>query len=324
VIGRARAYFASDTARTLQTALGLIWVLDGALQFQAYMYGRGFIQFLTNLTVGQPNWVASSVTWGAHHLASNQDLFNTLFALVQIAIGVGLLYRPTVKPALAVSFVWALFVWWFGEAFGMLFMATTGVGGAPMASALTGAPGAVLLYPLIGASVWPNGRPGGLLGVRGLRWTWGALWLLLAYLWVTPPSTAENGITNAVNAAPSGMSWLSTVQNWVANNASGNGEWIAILLALASAAIALAVLLDWHPRQFLIAAIVLSLAYWVVGEGFGGIFQGGATDPNSGLLWVLLACSLYAVVPTKRSGAATPALTPSAIPDQIPQLGGTQ
>jgi hypothetical protein len=319
-----RAYFASDFPRTAQTVLGLIWLLDGALQFQSFMYGKGFIQLLTGLTGGQPNWVASSVTWGADRLASGQGLFNTLFALVQVAIGVGLLCRRTVKPALAVSFLWVLVVWWFGEAFGMLFMATTGMGGAPMASALNGAPGAVLLYALIGASAWPNGRPGGLLGVRGLRWTWGALWLLMAYLWVTPPSTTPNGITNVINAAPSGMSWLSSVQNWVAKEAGGNGEWIAILLALVSAAIALAVLLDWHPREFLIAAIGLSLAYWVVGEGFGGIFQGGATDPNSGPLWVLLACSVYAVLPAERSRATAPALARRAIPNPLPQPGGSR
>ena len=71
----------------------------------------------------------------------------------------GLLYRPTVKLALAVSFAWVLVVWWFGEGFGMLFM--------NMANPLTGAPGAVLLYAIVGLLVWPNGRPGGLLGVRG-------------------------------------------------------------------------------------------------------------------------------------------------------------
>jgi hypothetical protein len=296
-LSEARTYFASDLSRKIQTALGLIWLLDGGLQFQSFLYGKGFVESLTANAAGQPNWVSSSVIWGAHRLAASPDVFNTLFALVQVAIGIGVLYRPTVKPALLLSFLWAPVVWWFGEAFGRLFMATTGVAGAPVASALTGAPGAVLLYALIGASVWPNGRPGGLLGVRGSRRTWGVLWLLMAYLWVTPPSTSQKGITNAIDAAPSGTSWLSSVQNWVAKGASGNGEWIAILLALLSAAIALAVLLDWRPRGFLIVAIVLGLAYWVVGEGFGGIFAGGATDPNSGPLWVLLACSVYAVLP---------------------------
>ena len=42
--------------------------------------------------------------------------------VTQVFIGLGLLYRPTVKLVLAGSFVWALIVWWFGEAFGILFM----------------------------------------------------------------------------------------------------------------------------------------------------------------------------------------------------------
>ncbi|MBV8735264.1 MAG: hypothetical protein JO321_11575 [Solirubrobacterales bacterium] len=296
LVAAARAYFASDSRRTIQTVLGLLWLLDGGLQFQSFMYGKGFIAFLTNLAAGQPHWVSTSVTWGANTLHSDQLLFNTLFALVQVAIGVGLLYRPTVKPALLASFGWVLVVWWFGEAFGMLFMATTAMGGAPMASALTGAPGAVLLYALIGAIVWPNGRPGGLLGVRGARAVWAGLWLYMAYLWLVEAGGA-NGITNAINLAPSGMSWLSTVQNWFATAAKGNGFVIAVVLAAVSAAIGLAVAANWRPKQFLALAVGLSLLYWVVGQGFGGIPQGGATDPNAGLLFVVLAYALYTLVP---------------------------
>lgn len=296
LVGRARAYFFSDSRRTVQTILGLIWLLDSGLQFQTFMYGKGFIQMLTGLTAGQPHWVASSVNWGATTvLQSNQTLFNTLFALVQVAIGVGLLYRPTVKPALVLSFGWVLVVWWFGEAFGMLFMATTPMSGAPMASALTGAPGAVLLYGVIGAIAWPNGRPGGLLGVRGTRAVWAALWLLMAYLWLVEAG-GPNAIRNAINAAPSGMSWLSTVQDWFATAAKGNGTLIAIALAAVSAAIGIAVAANWRPKPFLALGVALSLLYWVVGQGFGGIPHGGATDPNAAPLFVLLAFQLSTLV----------------------------
>ena len=292
-----RAYFASDSARTVQTVLGLIWLLDGGLQFQSFMYGKGFIAMLTGMTAGQPGWVASSVNWGAHTLHSDQVLWNTLFALVQVAIGLGLLYRPTVKPALVLSFVWAFVVWWFGEAFGMLFMT--------MASPLTGAPGAVILYALIGSIVWPNRRPGGLLGVRGARIAWGALWGLMAWLWLEAPSSSANAISNAIKAAPSGMSWLSTVQQWAVDGSKGNGLVIAIILALISIAIGLAVALDWHPKGFLVGAMVLNVAYWVLGQGFGGIFQGGATDPNAGLLFVLFACAMYSLVPYEQPASET-------------------
>jgi hypothetical protein len=293
---RARAYFFSDSRRSIQTVLGLIWVLDGALQFQSFMYGKGFIGLLQGLTGGQPGWVASSVNQGAATMQSHQVLFNTGAALIQIAIGFGILYKRTTKPAILLSFAWVLCVWWFGEAFGMMFMATTPMGGIPMASALTGAPGAVLLYALIGTIVWPNERPGGLLGVRGARIAWAALWLVMAWLWLVEAGGA-NGIHNAINAAPSGMSWLSTVQNGFATITKGNGLVFALVLAALSAAIGIAVAVNWRAKQFLVLAVVLNLIYWVVGQGFGGIFQGGATDPNAGLLFVVLAYALYTLVP---------------------------
>lgn len=288
-IARARAYFASDTRRTIQTVLGLIWLLDGILQFQSFMYGNGFIQVINGLTAGQPSWVAQSVHWGATALHSDQALFNTLFALVQVAIGVGLLYRPTVKPAIAVSFVWALVVWWFGEAFGMLFM--------EMANALTGAPGAVVLYAIIGAIVWPNGRPGGLLGVTGARAVWAGLWILMGGLWLLEVNASANATTGAINAAPAGPPWLNFIQNSFADAAKGDGLIIAFVLAALSVAIGVAVAVNWNPKVFLWIAIVLNLLYWVVGQGFGGILAGGATDPNAGPLFVLLAVAMYSLIP---------------------------
>jgi hypothetical protein len=293
VLAGARAYFASDSARTLQTVLGLIWLLDGGLQFQSFMYSKGFIKMLTGNAAGQPGWLHDSVIWGAHLAQHNLTVYNTLFASVQVALGLGLLYRPTVKLALAASFGWVLIVWWFGEAFGMLFM--------NMANALTGAPGAVFLYALIGLIVWPNGRPGGLLGVRGARISWAVLWVLMGCLWLLAVNSSANATRTLINAAPSGMSWLSSVQSGFASAAKGNGLIIALVLAFLSFAIGIAVAVNWHPRRFLIAAIVLNLLYWVVGQGFGGIFAGGATDPNAGPLFVLLACALWTLVPYDRS-----------------------
>ena len=294
-LARSRAYFASDPRRTIQTSLGLVWLLDGGLQFQSFMYSHGFIELLTKNAEGQPGWLHDSIVWGAHQAQHNLSLWNTLFALAQVAIGLGLLYRPTTKPALAISFVWAFVVWWFGEAFGMLFM--------NMANPLTGAPGAVLLYALIGLMVWPSGRPAGLLGIRGARIMWTALWLLLAWVWLMEPASSANATSGAIEAAPSGMSWLSEVQRWAAEGAKGDGLVVALVLAGLSAAIGLSVALNWHPRQFIIAAIVLNLFYWVLGQGFGGIVEGGATDPNAGLPFVLLGWAMYVLVVPRMEGA---------------------
>jgi hypothetical protein len=296
----ARAYLAGDTTRALQTILGGIWLLDGCLQFQAFMYSHGFIAMLAGNAAGQPAWIANSVTWGAHTLQHNQAAVNTAFALIQVTIGIGLLYRPTVKLAIAVSCAWALAVWWFGEAFGMMFMA--------MASPLTGAPGAVLLYALVGLLVWPGAGPGGLLRERGARAAWCALWLVMAYLWLQAPSSNPGAISALLTHAPSGMVWLSSAQVDVANALQGGGTAVAFILAALSAGIAIAVALGWRARAFLALAIALSLAYWVLGQGFGGIFQGGATDPNAGPLFVLLAALMWSLPAKARgAGAVSPA-----------------
>jgi hypothetical protein len=304
VLSRLRLYFASDSRRTIQTVLGLLWLLDGALQFQSFMYSKGFIQMLTQMVSGQPHWLGSSMNWAANLAAKDLTVANTLFALVQVLIGLGILYRRTVKPALAASFGWTLVVWWFGEAFGMLFM--------NMASPLTGAPGAVFLYALIGLMVWPNGRPGGLLGIRGVRISWAALWMVMAWLWLLAANSSANATSDAINAAPSGMSWLSTVQYWVADGAHGNGLAIALVLAGVSGLIGIGVAASWQVRPLLTAAIVLNLAYWVLGQGFGGIFEGGATDPNAGLLFVVLAAAVGSVLGGERPAGAAVRASESA------------
>lgn len=298
----ARGRWFADTRRTIQTWLGLIWLLDGALQFQSFMYGSGFISSLKASGVGQPPWVADSVSWAANTMQDHQLVFNTLFALVQIAIGLGLLHRRMVKPALVLSFAWALVVWWFGEGFGMLLMG--------MASPLSGAPGAAILYLIVGLVVWPSERPGGLLGIRGARLTWGGLWLAMAWLWLAAPGSSPNAVSETINGAPSGITWLTHLQTWLSGAAEGSGLTIGVTLAAASAAIGIGVALNWHARAFLRLAIATNLAFWIVGQGFGGIFSGDGTDPNSAPLFVLLACALYALAPLSSDTEAAPVRVP--------------
>jgi hypothetical protein len=295
------AYFASDGVRAVQTVLGLIWLLDGGLQFQSFMYSKtGFPAMLKGMEPGQPHWLGSSVDWGARFAGGNLDLWNTLFALTQVLIGLGLLFRPAVKLALAGSFVWVAIVWWFGEAFGMLF--------ANAANPLTGAPGAVLLYGLIGLIVWPNDRPGGLLGALGARIAWAVVWVLMGFLWLIGPNSSANAVHDAISAAPSGMGWLNTVLDHAARLTAGNGLFIAVLLAAISIAIGLGVALEWNARTFLWLAIYLDLVYWVIGQGFGGLATGSATDVNAGPMFILLACALFTTLPPepeRRASLAT-------------------
>lgn len=215
-------------------------------------------------------------------------MFNTLAALIQVFIGLAFLYRRTIKPAIAVSVAWAVAVWWTGEGFGMLF--------AGSANPLTGAPGAVVLYAIIALIVWPNdARPGGLLGIRGARAAWAILWLVMAWAWLLPANSNADATANAIMSAP-GSGWLHSLQSSVASGATGHGAAIAIVLALVSAAIGVAVAANWRLRPVVALAIALNIAYWVIGQGFGGVFYtNSATDVNSGPLFVLLALILLSL-----------------------------
>jgi hypothetical protein len=301
--GTLRAYFASDYRRAVTTVLGLIWLLDAGLQFQSFMYSNGFIQMLQASEPGQPHWISGSIAWGTRVASDNLSVWNTLFALIELAIALGLLYRPTVKPALILSFLWVLFVWGFGEGLGMLFAST--------ASPLTGAPGAILLYGLIGMIVWPNNRPGGLLSVLAARIAWASVWIVMGYLWLLPANNSANATSDAISAAPSGMNWLTHLMAHASDVTKSNGLLVALILAALSFAIGIAVGIDWQSRTFLWLAIYLNVIYWVIGQGFGGIATGTATDPNAGPLFVLLACAMFPLVSVR---SADPTPTPKASP----------
>jgi len=95
--------------RRLQIALGVIWLIDAGLQFQPFMFGKDFVAtFLVGSQAGNPQVVKSPMGAVARLVAHSPALFNTWFALLQLALAVGILCRPTVKPALATSVVWTL------------------------------------------------------------------------------------------------------------------------------------------------------------------------------------------------------------------------
>jgi hypothetical protein len=62
---------------------------------------------------------------------------------------------------------------------------------------------------------------------------------------------------------------------------------------------------NWHPKTFLALGVMINLAYWVLGQGFGGILTGSGTDPNAGPLFILLAFGMYSLVGVEESAAQT-------------------
>lgn len=286
------------TTRGIQIALGAVWLLAGLLQFQSFMYTHGLITEVFG-PASEKQW---SIVGGPMKTIDNfyghdLTLWNTLAAEIQCAIGLGLiLSRKTVKPALLVSFGWALSVWWFGEGFGGLTSNT-------LPSPLMGAPGAVILYALIGLLVYPTSKQDGRspadrgpLGDRGGLIAWSALWVLSAILWLVNVNRAQEATHEMIEGmAVASPHWLAKFQSSLGNHTQGHGTTIAVVLAVVSLAVAIGV---WTPLRWpaLAVGIVISLAYWVLGQSFGGPFWvGNATDVNAGPLFVLLAVALLPV-----------------------------
>jgi hypothetical protein len=296
----------AGTRRGLQVALGLVWLLDAALQFQPYMFGRGFVTgVLTPAEAGNPGAVASPALWAARLISHDVPAWNSAFAVIQVAVALGLLWRPTVKAALAASIVWALSVWWLGEGLGGLL---TGA-----ASPLTGAPGAVILYALIALLAWPRGpdrlgsdvAAGGLLGYRGARLAWLLLWGGLAYLMLQPAVRAGAGLRAAIAGNAAGEpGWLAALDRHVAAVIGPHGPAVAIGLAAVFVLAGAGLLIPATARPAVLLAAAAGLAIWVLGENFGMILMGNATDPNTGPLLVLLAAAYW---PRRALGSAAAA-----------------
>jgi hypothetical protein len=291
----------AERRRAVQVAFGLVWILDAALQFQPFMFGRSFVtQVIQPSADGSPQLVSHSVTWASqvmlHHIAA----YNAVFATIQLFIAVGLFFRPTVKVSLAASIVWALFVWWFGESLGGIFVD---------ASPLTGLPG-VVLYAFIAVLLWPTSRCGpraeispatsGLLGPVLPRALWLTLWGSFAYFLLLPENRAPDGVSQVFAFTVGQPGWLTTVMNEISRLSSARGIEISVALAVLCLLVASGVFGSRTLRPALVVAIGLGLLFWLA-QGLGGILTGQGTDPNTGPLLVLLAACYWPVARPDRS-----------------------
>ena len=88
--------------------------------------------------------------------------------------------------------------------------------------------------------------------------------------------------------------WLAAIDRSAASLVAHQGLAASIVLAVALVIIAVGVFLPpTAARATLVLAIVVAAVIWVVGEAFGTILAGGATDPNSGPLLILLALAYW-------------------------------
>jgi hypothetical protein len=283
----------------LRRILGALWLIDGLFQLQPQMFTTNLINgVMAPIVQSQPAPIAASLSWIIAVAAQNVILFNLLIAIVQILLGILLLTGRWVRVTVIASIVWALLVWYGGEGMNMMF---TG-----QASVLTGAPGAVLFYPLLGLLVYP--RKTASAGETGERtifsqvhfhryiagfWIFAALLQLQPYWWQT-------GQISQTFSAMIGQGGLNSILfDPLLNELSAlttsievplNILLIGIFLTLG---IGLAVVKGGRLRPLLLISLVVSFIIWWGAEGFGMIFTGMATDFNSGLLIIVMALACW-------------------------------
>lgn len=284
----------------LRIALGVVWLADAALQYQPFMFGRGFVTgVLAPAAAGQPAIVAAPARYADQLIAHNVAAWNAVFATVQLALGLGLLWRRTTKIALAGTIAWALGVWLLAEGAGGLLNGT--------ASPLTGAPGAALLYALLAVLIWPTSSGSGPAAAGA----------------TAAGGTAATGAGSVAAASPLGrrgssLLWLILWTGFAAlllQPATGVPAAGRGLLAAAFVLIGAGILTPRTARAALICGVCAALIIWAAGESFGALFTGQATDPNTGPLLVLLAVAFWPLrghpahvtgTVTTAAGTATP------------------
>ena len=131
---------------------------------------------------------------------------------------------------------------------------------------------------------------------------WSALWFGQALLALLPATRSDGSVVGQIRmAGDSAPGWLRPLDGVVAEMAHGLGGGTFALLVIVPTGIGLAGLGKRTMRELsAFAGITVALATWAVGQNFGSLASGMATDPSTGPLLVLAALALLGVGETVR------------------------
>jgi len=272
---RARTY--------LRWGFGVIWLIDGILQFQVSMPLGLANNVISPLTANTPSWLHSLMVHGIYLWNSHPINLAVGTAWLQVGIGLAILVSNGITGRIAglVSAGWASLVWLIGNGAGGIFV--TG------ASFLFGWPGATFFYAMAG--VWLFLKPEtfrrrfSLVTLRVI-----AVIVALGAVLQLLPSTEfwHGGNTNALTAMTSFMTkiaqphwvaWLSRGTGTVAGSIGGGFNLIVVLwMFLCAGGLWVAATKRWRwPIWTFVAGC---LFFWLTAQDTS-LFGGLSTDFNS-------------------------------------------
>jgi cytochrome oxidase Cu insertion factor (SCO1/SenC/PrrC family) len=280
---RARTY--------LRWGFGVIWLVDGILQFQVSMPLGLANNVVKPLATNTPSWLHSLMSHGV--LLWNSHPINLAVGVAWLQIGIGLVLLVsngmTGRIAGLVSACWAALVWLIGNGAGGIFVSG--------ASFLFGWPGATAFYAIAG--VWLFLKPEVFhrwfslitLRVIAVIVALGALLQILpsTEFWHGGNSNAMTSMTSYMTkiAQPHWLAWLSRGVGHVAGSIGGGFNVIVVLWLVACAGgLWFATKKGWRWPVWTL--VVGCLFFWLTSEDTS-LFGGLSTDFNSLLPLAVLA-----------------------------------
>ncbi len=128
-----------------QQLLGSIWLVDGILELLPGTT-QNFLLIIQGVAQGEPAWLRGLLLWGARMLGPQAVLWNDALGVLEIGLGLLLVFRFHVRFMLAASIGLSVPIWIWGQAFGgILTGSATDMGAMP-------------LYVLAALLVWPAGE----------------------------------------------------------------------------------------------------------------------------------------------------------------------
>ncbi|OWP54097.1 MAG: hypothetical protein B2I18_01970 [Cuniculiplasma sp. C_DKE] len=283
----------SAIPNTIRLVLGILWIVDGVLQFQPEMpYGflsvviGPSIQAINNAGIERFLMIAYN-TWLLHPFQ-----VDALSGALQIFIGASYLSNRSAKALKyisIISIIWAIVIWIFGEGFGGI--PESGV------SLLTGFPGSALIYIIL-AVPYVSARFNSIKFLQKyFIYSVSVIFFIGAVLQLIPGNTfwtkGQLSYDIYMNINQQGE---NPVVYYILNHTYAyllfRESYINMFMFLLMLAAAILIIL--YHKAGLVLAMVFTGITWVLFQDMG-IYILPATDPNTGLPLLLLLVILMEI-----------------------------
>jgi thiosulfate dehydrogenase (quinone) large subunit len=107
----------SSLKTIIRIIFGVFWAIDGGLKF-APGFVDSFSSMIKDAASGQPSWLAGWFSFWASITSSNPSFYVYSTGLIELALGLGIIFGFLRKPVYIISLLLSLIIWSVPEGFG--------------------------------------------------------------------------------------------------------------------------------------------------------------------------------------------------------------